>query len=134
LKILKFAFILLVALIIVYIGAIFLGFNLPKPAFLDQGIGGSAELKVTLLMDNNLKNPLANVEVDVAKKPGPPPKGGVAITDESGVATFKVKPGNYYLYFNDATFPKNLAVPESQPITVTEGAVNGKTLLITTSR
>ena len=133
-KILKFVVVLLVIVALLYGGGIVLGFDLPKPAFLDQGIGGSAELKVTLLMDNNLKNPLANIEVDVAKKLGPPPKGGVAVTDESGVATFKIKPGNYYLYFNHASFPKNLAVPESQPITVTEGAVNQKTLLITTSR
>lgn len=122
-----------VAVVVLYAGAIFAGLNVPKPAFLDTGIAGNAELKVTLLMDNNVKNSLANVEVDVAEKPGPPPKGGVAVTDEQGVATFKIKPGNYVIYFNEASFPKNLAVPQLQQITVSEGEANAKTLLVTTN-
>lgn len=133
-KILKFILIFLVALAIFYVGAILLGVNLPKPAFLDKGIEGNAELKVTLAMDNNVQNPLPNVEVDLAEKPGNPPKGGVAITNELGVATFKVKPGTYFIFFNDLTFPKNLKVPEVQEITVIEGAANKKTILVTTSK
>ncbi len=133
-KIIKYALIFIVVLAVFYAGAIFLGFNLPQPAFLNNGIEGNAELKVTLLMDNNVKNPLPNVEVDVAEKPGNPPKGGVAITDESGVATFKIKPGTYYIFFNDLSFPKNLAVPQLQQITVSGEKVSEKTFLITTSK
>jgi hypothetical protein len=129
---LKFVGLVLVILVILYAGAIFAGFNLPKPAFLDKGIEGSAELKVTLLMDNNVKNPLSNIEVDVAEKPGQPPKGGAAITNEQGVATFKIKPGSYVIYFNNMNFPKNLSVPESQAITVVDDKINEKILLITT--
>ncbi len=85
-------------------------------------------------MDNNVKNPLPNIEVDLGEKPGQPPKGGTAITNESGVATFKVKPGSYYIYFNDNTFPKNLEVPELGQIVVTEGVVSEKIILVTTSK
>lgn len=132
-KILKFVLIFIVAVVIFYAVAVLLGVNLPKPAFLKKGIEGNAELKVTLLMDNNVQNPLSNVEIDLAEKPGQPPKGGLALTDESGVAVFKVKPGSYYIYFNDNTFPKNLKVPELEQIVVKEGVVNEKTILVTTS-
>lgn len=124
----------LIILVALYAGAIFAGFNLPKPAFLDNGIEGNTELKIILLMDNNVKNPLSNIEVDVAEKPGQPPKGGIAITNEQGIAIFKIKPGSYFIYFNNLTFPKNLNTPEPQSITITEGVVNEKTLLITTKK
>jgi hypothetical protein len=124
----------LVVLLIVYVGAILAGFNLPKPDFLDKSIEGDAEVKVTLLMDNNTKDPLANIEVDIAKKPGPPPKGGVAVTDQTGTATFTIKPGDYFIYFNELTFPKNLTMPEMQSVAVIEGSPNEKTILITTGR
>lgn len=131
-NILKVVLIFIAAVAIFYVGAMFLGF-VPKPAFLDQGIAGNAELKVTLLMDNNVKNPLPNIEVDVAVKPGQPPKGGVAMTDQSGTATFKIKPGTYSIFFNENSFPKNLKVPELVQITVSEGVTNEKTVLVTTS-
>ncbi len=133
-KILKFVLIFLIALIIFYVGAVLLGVNLPKPTLFNKGIEGKAELRVTLLMDNNIKNPVSNVEVDVAKNPGQPPKGGFGTTNASGTAIFKIKPGTYYIYFNEATFPKNLAVPELEQITVDETSVKEKTILITTKR
>ena len=83
-------------------------------------------------MDNNVRNPLSKIEVDVAEKPGQPPKGGIAVTDEEGIATFNIKPGNYFIYFNNLTFPKNLSVPDPQSITVIEDSINEKTFLITT--
>ncbi len=132
-KTLKFVLIFVAVVIVLYIGAVLLRF-LPVPEFLGGGIEGNSELKVTLLMDNNVKNPLSNIEVDVAKKPGPPPKGGVAYTNESGAATFKVKPGDYYIYFNSNAFPKNLKVPELMQVSVQEGAVTEKTVLITTAK
>jgi hypothetical protein len=133
LKIFKFIVIFLVAAMIIYAGGIFLGFNLPKPDFLDKGIEGEGVLKVTLLMDNNVKNPLPNIEVDVAKKPGPSPRGGIAATDEAGVATFKIKPGSYYIFFNNSTFPKNLEMPQPVQITVSKETVSEKTMLMTTA-
>jgi hypothetical protein len=134
-KALKLGALVLIFLVILYVGAIFAGFNLPKPVFLEnKGIEGNVELKVTLLMDNNVKDPLSNVEVDVAPEPGQPPKGGVALTNEEGVATFKIKPGSYFIYFNESTFPKNLATPNPQSVIVAEGSVNEKTILITTSQ
>lgn len=131
-KIFKFILIFLLIGVVFYFSAIFLGFNLPKPPFLEKGIEGNSKLQVTLLMDNNVKNPLPNIEVDLAEKPGKPPSGGVAMTDESGVANFKVKPGTYFIYFNDLSFPKNLAVPQPQQITVSDEKISEKTFLITT--
>jgi len=94
-------------------------------------IKGDAVLEVTLLMNNNSRDPLGKIEVDVAEKPGPPPEGGIAITDESGIATFRIKPGVYFIYFNNSNFPKNLSTPEPSSVVVTEG-INTKTILITT--
>lgn len=119
-------------MIAAYFGAIFLGFNLPKPAFLGNSISGSAVLEVKLLMDNNVQDPVAKIEVDLAEKPGPPPEGGVATTDQTGTATFNVKPGQYVIYFNQANFPKNLAIPQTQPVTVSQEGPNVVTILIST--
>lgn len=121
-------------LAIAYVGALYLGFNLPRPAFLERSVAGNAELKVTVLMDNNVKNPLNNIEVDVGEQPGPPAKGGVAITDNAGVATFHLRPGSYVIYFNLGTFPKNLAMPELVHIEIRENQANEKTLLLQTKK
>lgn len=98
-----------------------------------QGISGNAQLKVKLMMDNG--DPLGNIEVDLGERTGPPAKGGVAVTDENGLATFNVKPGNYVIYFNLGTFPKNLEWPEGGPetkVSVEEGKVNEKTITLRT--
>lgn len=131
-KILKLSAILVVVLLILYLGAIFLGFNLPKPAFLEKSIAGNAVLSVRLVMDNNAQNPVNRVEVDLGEKPGPPAKGGAAVTDDSGIATFNVKPGNYVIYFNEGTFPQNLQIPELISVQVLEGQINEKTIKVTT--
>jgi hypothetical protein len=89
---------------------------------------GDARVEIGLFMDNG--QPVANVEVDLAEKPGPPPKGGVAVTDENGIAVFNVQPGNYFVYFNSGKFPKNLQEPEPQPIQVDKEAVNKKTIIL----
>jgi hypothetical protein len=133
-KILKALGLVIITGAIIYAGAILLGFNLPRPGFLNPGIEGEVVLKVTLLMDNNVRNPLDRIEVDVAKNPGPPPKGGVAVTDETGTATFKLKPSSYYIFFNDNSFPKNLAVPALEEITVVEGVGSERTILVTTRK
>jgi len=72
--------------------------------------------------------PIKNLEIDVGKKLGPPPRGGVAYTDENGIATFYLKPGKYYLYFNAANFPKDFEYPEPKEIIVEEGKINEYTV------
>jgi hypothetical protein len=94
----------------------------------DEGIQGNARLEVTLKMDNGRL--LDNVEVDLAEEPGPPPIGGVALSDENGLAVFNVKPGNYFIFFNDNNFPKNVESPEAQPVEVLADKVNQKTIIL----
>ncbi len=94
----------------------------------EKGIRGDAQLTITAKMEDT-SNVVPNLEIDLAPQPGQPPTGGVAITNESGVAKFNVKPGKYYLYFNQNTFPKNLKMPEPEQITVNE-EVNEKIILL----
>ena len=97
-----------------------------------ESIDGAAKLEVTLQMDSG--QPVADVEVDLAEKPGPPKRGGVAPTNENGVATFSVQPGNYVIYFNSGSFPKNLQEPEPQPIQLSEENVSKKTIILKTKK
>jgi len=94
----------------------------------DKGIQGNARLEITLKMDNG--RPLNNVEVNVAEEPGPPPIGGVALSDADGLAVFNVKPGNYFIFFNDNNFPKNVKNPEAQPVEVKAGEINQRTITL----
>ncbi|MDD5711084.1 MAG: hypothetical protein PHV43_03240 [Candidatus Colwellbacteria bacterium] len=88
----------------------------------DKGIQGNTQLGVTLKMDNG--SPLGNVEVDLAETPGQPPIGGVALSDENGLAVFNVQPGNYFIFFNDENFPQNIETPTPTPIEIREGEAN----------
>ncbi len=106
----------------------FTGFAIPG-----KSIEGNAKLEVKLVLDNG--TPLTKIEVDLGETTGPPPKGGVAVTNENGIATFNVKPGSYVIYFNVGTFPKNLDWPQGGPetkIQVEENKVNQKTLILKT--
>jgi hypothetical protein len=86
-------------------------------------IRGEAVLEVTILTEN--QRPVADLEVDVATKPGQPPQGGLAKTDERGVATFSVKPGEYFIFFNSNNFPSNLVYPdETKSVKVEAGKIN----------
>ncbi len=131
-KALKTLALLVVVLVVLYLGGIFLGLDLPKPAFLEKSIVGNETLKVKVVMDNSAQNPINNVEVDLGEKPGPPDKGGAMVTDSMGVATFKVKPGSYVIYFNESSFPKNLKTPDLVNVQVQEGQINEKTVMVTT--
>jgi len=92
-------------------------------------IGGNTTLNVTVLTE--LQKPVVNLEVDLAEKAGPPPSGGTANTNNQGVATFSVKPGDYVVYFNTLNFPKNLEYPQdSQPVHTTEGKINQATVVL----
>ena len=94
----------------------------------DEGIQGEARLEVTLKMDNGRL--LDNVEVDLAEEPGPPPIGGVALSDENGLAVFNVRPGNYFIFFNDNNFPKNIEASEPQPVEVMTDKINQQTIIL----
>jgi hypothetical protein len=92
------------------------------------GILGAAKLEVTILDENN--KPVANLEVDVAEKPGPPQRGGSAMTDKNGVSTFNIQPGNYFVYFNSGNFPQNLKEGSPQPVQVSEGSTSKVTVIL----
>jgi hypothetical protein len=74
---------------------------------LQQDIRGKAEVQVTILQSKD-KSPVTKLNVFMGKKPGPPPRGGQATTDNNGVATFYVKPDVYYVYFSTGDFPADL--------------------------
>ncbi len=67
------------------------------------------DLKVTATSNGK---PVAGLEIDVDKKPGPP-KYRID-TDENGIALFEKLPvGAYAVFFNDASFPSDrLEKPE----------------------
>ncbi len=119
---LKIIIILLIAFLLGYI----LG-NISPLAFF-QFLGsarGESELRIIALVEGK---PINNLEIDIGKKLGPPPKGGIAQTNEKGIATFYLKPGKYYLYFNASNFPENLEYPAPREITVEEGKINEYTI------
>lgn len=93
---------------------------------------GPARLEVAVTMDNG--TPVPNLEVDVAEKPGSPKRGGVAITDQNGIAVLDIQPGDYFIFFNENNFPQNLAHANPQPVRVTEGGVNKKMIVLTTKK
>ena len=94
-----------------------------------ESIKGMVELEITIKLSGT-EEPVPNLEVDLAAEPGPPPVGGIAYTNEQGVALFNVKPGNYFIYFNSNSFPDDLEIPGSEEITVIEGVVNEKIVFL----
>jgi hypothetical protein len=117
----------IIIFIIIFVAGYLLGSFFPlslTPSSPQGDIQGDTELRVIVLRDDN--QPVPNLEVDVAEKPGQPPLGGTAETDQQGVATFFVKPGTYYIYFNDSNFPSDLQTLEqgSKRIEVREGEIN----------
>lgn len=89
-------------------------------------ISGSAELQVTVLRPDN--SPATGLEVDVATQIGQPGEGGMVETDGTGVATFHIKPGTYYIFFNDTNFPKDLLHKDTPQVTVSEGLTTKQTV------
>ncbi len=97
-----------------------------KPA---GDIFGNNKVEITLL--NEDQQPLTNVEINLGEKTGTPPQGGRQVTNSKGVATFFVKPGKYFIYFNDLFFPKDLMKPiDLLQITVEEGKPVTKTVIL----
>ena len=78
--------------------------------------------------ENN--DPLVNVEVDIAEMPGPPLSGGVAHTNENGIAVFQIKPGDYFIFFNSGNFPEDFIEPEPREVTIKEGELNEFTIIL----
>ncbi len=94
----------------------------------DKDIQGEVLLEVAVVTEQG--NPLPNIEVDVAEKIGPPPLGGTVLTNSQGIASFNLKPGNYFIFFNSNNFPTGFKFPESRPISVEEGISNKQTIVL----
>lgn len=125
-KLLKFILPLLLTFAIGYaLGNVF---PLGRFKIEDKGIQGDAKLTLKFVTTENV--PVSDLEIDIAEQPGPPPKGGVAISDKNGAANFSVKPGLYYIYFNSSTFPKNFKQPDLIRMQVDEGKINEKTITL----
>jgi len=103
-------------------------FNLGR-GVMPENISGDAELQVTVTRQNGA--PVVDVEVDVAKQTGQPPQGGFRNTNADGVATFKINPGDYVIYFNMGNFSADL-MPPPGPISVRvgEGEPTLKTIIL----
>jgi hypothetical protein len=111
---------------------LFLLFSLGR-GVMPENISGDAELQVTVTRQNGA--PVVDVEVDVAKETGQPPQGGFRNTNADGVATFKIKPGDYVIYFNQGNFPADL-MPPPGPVSVQvgEGELSLKTIILETKK
>ncbi len=99
-----------------------------------KSIAGNAKLEVKLV--NETGTPLSKIEVDIGEKSGPPPEGGHVLTDENGIATFNIQPGNYFIFFNTLNFPKNFVNPTSESehqtiqVQVEENKLNEKKIIL----
>jgi len=92
-------------------------------------ISGNNLVVIKVVDKDNL--PIVGLEVDIGAKPGPPPEGGIAITEENGTARFNLKAGTYYIYFNDNNFPKEYKQPsEFETINVVDGKTTLKTITL----
>lgn len=111
----------------------FLGFDLKRffsnnasnapvaPQDLIAGAEKFGSLKVVITSDKRAF--ISGVEVDVGERPGG--KMAVSITDKDGTAFFeKVPVGNFVIFFNDITYPKNFErVSALIPIRIIEGQI-----------
>jgi|GEM_PF-2027054 len=94
-----------------------------------EPISGDVELKVTVLDEK--RNPISNLEVDLDKKVPPSPARMLfATTDENGIATFQLKPGTYFVFFNSLNFPNDFQIPLTRKVDVKSGQVNELTITL----
>jgi hypothetical protein len=92
-------------------------------------ITGDVELKVIVLDEK--KNPISNLEVDLDKNVPPSPGRMLFVdTDENGVATFQLKPGTYFVFFNGNNFPNDFRIPNTRKIDVKSGQENELTIIL----
>jgi len=132
-KVLKTIFIIVVFFLLGYIVGNFypLGIFSVIRSFIipSETITGDVELKVTVLDEK--KNPIPNLEVDLDKSLPPSPARMLFVdTDENGVATFQLKPGTYFVFFNANNFPNDFRIPRAQKIDVKSGQVNELTIIL----
>lgn len=121
----------IILVLVVLIVGYLVGSYFPVKGFLhssEPSISGSAELQVTVLRPD--KSPATSLEVDIATEVGKVLDGGHVKTDSSGVATFNIKPGAYYIFFNANNFPKDLKYTDLPPVTVAEGSVARQTITL----
>ena len=107
-------------IVILFLGYL-IGSFFPISGFFGEkdNIAGNAGLKVTVLRPD--KTPAVNLEVDISEEAGKVNTGGHELTDANGVATFKVKPGTYSIFFNSINFPKNLQFHETPQVILEDG-------------
>jgi len=118
-----------VLMAILAVASIIITTTIVIPEITPNDISGSNPVLVTVLNESN--TPVTNLEVDVGAKPGPPPVGGVATTDENGTAHFNLKAGKYYIYFNGDNFPEEYRQPNQfETIEVTDGKITKKTIIL----
>jgi hypothetical protein len=120
----------ILALIIAVVCLVALNRMLNINRFLFQNnIKGEVKLEVTVLRENH--QPVANLEVDMARTPGQPPEGGVAQTDNKGIAVFYLRPNTYARYFNGNNFPQDLQQPENlTQVKVEKDKINQQTIIL----
>lgn len=92
---------------------------------------GDEVLKITVLREDG--TPLTGFEVDLwaEREIEGPPTAAIGETDESGVATFYLKPGTYWQGFNLTDWPSDLEIPVGQQeIIVKSGEENVVTITL----
>lgn len=93
---------------------------------------GEVELKVRVITDKEM--PVPDLEVDIDFKLPPSPNRLIAVTtDNNGIATFYLKPGIYFPFFNLNNFPPHLKHPtqaELPQLKVQEGKINEATIIL----
>ncbi len=76
------------------------------------------------------EQPITGLEVDLwtIDAPPGPPDAGIARTNESGVATFRVPSGRYKVGFNLMNFPEQFICPSWMSVAVSEGETTVKVI------
>ncbi len=126
-KFLKLIFIIVFFFVVGYVLGNIFPFN---SLFLFRGIAREVDLKITVLRDD--QTAVSGVEVDIDESLPPLPIRMVSsLTNESGVATFKLKPGTYFVFFNLNNFPQDLEFPKtSQRIDIQGNRENELTIVL----
>lgn len=120
----------LILILVVLMAGYLVGSYFPIRGFFssEANIKGNAELKVTVLRPD--QSPATNLEVDIATEAGQVLEGGHVKTDSTGVATFHIKPNNYFIFFNAVNFPKDLEYHGDLQVTVEEGKTATQTITL----
>jgi len=129
----------LIGVIVIFATGYLLGSFIPLSSFqgsaqmnaLKAQVEGDTPLYVQILSDAG--TPVANLEVDfgIRNADGGHELAMYNFTNQSGVATFFVKDGDYLIFFNTNGFPSNLAYMGAlTSVTVTNATLNEKTITL----